>query len=52
MFRMTGAALPETNNKGEQFLKKQQGNLILSTELITKIGHHKEFQADISSISP
>ena len=41
-------------NKGGKFLEKlwcllggrvQQGNLVLSTELITEIGHRKEFQS-------
>ena len=48
-------------NKGGKFLKKlwcciggevKQGNLVLSTELLSLIGHHKEFQSWSLEYSP
>ena len=46
---------------GGKFLEKlwycaggrvQQGNLVISTELITSVGHVKSLKADVSSVSP
>ena len=50
-----------TNEQRGMFLKKlwccivgrvQQDYLVLSTDLKTLISHHKEFEADVSGVSP